>query len=116
MGISKGRYLKRKGKALLDEYWIFNGREILRVDIDSPEILIDLRNEAHRFAIAHFRKESIKQAKSSKLDSIEGIGEKRRKGLLKQFGDIQGIKRATDEEIFKVVKNKEVVKRIRTTL
>ena len=116
MGISKGRYLKRKGKALLDEYWIFNGREILRVDIDSPEILIDLRNEAHRFAIAHFRKESIKQAKSSKLDSIEGIGEKRRKGLLKQFGDIQGIKKATDEEIYKVVKNKEVIKRIRTTL
>jgi len=116
MGISKGRYLKRKGKALLDEYWIFNGREILRVDIDSPEILIDLRNEAHRFAIAHFRKESIKQAKSSKLDSIEGIGEKRRKGLLKQFGDIQGIKKATDEEIYKVVKNREIVKRIRTTL
>lgn len=116
MGISKGRYLKRKGKSLLDEYWIFNGKEILRVDIESPEILIDLRNEAHRFAISHFRKESIKQSKSSKLDSIEGIGEKRRKGLIKTFGDIEGIKKATDEEIYKVVKNKEVIKRIRTTL
>jgi excinuclease ABC subunit C len=116
MGISKGRYLKRKGKSILDEYWIFNGKEILRVDIESPEILIDLRNEAHRFAISHFRKESIKQSKSSKLDSIEGIGEKRRKGLIKTFGDIEGIKKATDEEIYKVVKNKEVIKRIRTTL
>ncbi|MDY0097507.1 MAG: excinuclease ABC subunit UvrC [Candidatus Dojkabacteria bacterium] len=116
MGISKGRYLKRRGKTLLDEYWIFNGKEILRVDIDSPEILIDLRNEAHRFAISHFRKESIKQSKVSKLDSIEGIGEKRRKGLIKTFGDIEGIKKATDGEIYKVVKNKEVIKRIRTTL
>ena len=116
MGISKGRHLKRKGKALLDEYWIFNGKGILRVDIESPEILIDLRNEAHRFAISHFRKESIKYSKSSKLDSIEGIGEKRRKGLIKTFGDIEGIKKATDEEIYTVVKNKEVIKRIRTTL
>ncbi len=116
MGISKGRYLKRRGKTLLDEYWIFNGKEILRVDIESPEILIDLRNEAHRFAISHFRKKSIKQSKSSKLDSIEGIGEKRRKELIKTFGDIEGIKKATEEEIYEVVKNKEVVKRIRATL
>lgn len=116
MGISKGKYLKRKGKKLQDEYWISNGKEVLQVDIDSPEILIDLRNEAHRFAITHYRKESIKQSKSSQLDKIEGIGVKRRKELLKRFGDIKGIKSATFEEVYEVVKNRKVVERIKSTL
>ena len=116
MGISKGKHLKRQGKRLQDEYWISNGKDILQFDIDSPEILIDLRNEAHGFAITHYRKESIKQSRSSQLDKIEGVGVKRRKELIKRFGDIQSIKKATLEEINQVVKNSKVAKEIKTTL
>ena len=116
MGISKGKHLKRQGKRLQDEYWISNGKDILQFDIDSPEILIDLRNEAHRFAITHYRKESIKQSRSSQLDKIEGVGVKRRKELIKRFGDIQSIKKATLEEINQVVRNSKVAKEIKTTL
>ncbi|HOK59957.1 MAG TPA: UvrB/UvrC motif-containing protein, partial [Candidatus Dojkabacteria bacterium] len=53
MGISKGRYLKRKGKNSVDEFWILKDGNVYRIDIASPEILIDLRNEAHRFAISY---------------------------------------------------------------
>ena len=116
MGISKGKYLKRKGKILHDEYWICKNTNIYQVDIDSAEILIDLRNEAHRFAITHYRKESIKQSKSSQLDKIEGIGVKRRKELLKKFGDINGIRKATFEQINEVLKNKKVTENIKSTL
>ena len=112
MGISKGKYLKRKGKSTIDEFWIKKGKDILKINIDTPEILIDLRNEAHRFAISYFRKRSIKESKDSILDKIEGVGVKRRKELIKRFGSVEGIKKATFDELNSVVKNKKVVERI----
>ena len=112
MGISKGKYLKRKGKKLNDEFWICKEGQIYRINIESPEILIDLRNEAHRFAITYFRKRSIKESKISVLDRIEGIGVKRRKELLRKFGSLDMIKKAKYEDIYSVVKNRKVVDRI----
>lgn len=112
MGISKGRYLKKKGKNIKDEFWVVKNNEILRMSIDNPEILVDLRNEAHRFAILHYRKRSIKEQKKSILDQIDGIGIKRRKELLKSFGSIEGIKKANYEEIYSVIKNNRVSKNI----
>jgi excinuclease ABC subunit C len=116
LGISKGKYLKRKGMSLQNEFWYFQNNNILRVDLQSPELLVDLRDEAHRFAISHFRNESIKSSKRSLLDSIEGIGVKRRKELLRKFGDINGIEKATFEDIYSVVKNRKVVQRLKSTL
>lgn len=112
MGISKGKYLRKKGKLLIDEFWVFKDGDILRIEIDSPEILIDLRNEAHRFAITYFRKRSIKESKVSLLDRIEGVGEKRRRELIKRFGSVEGIKGSTYDEIYSVVKNERVAKEI----
>lgn len=112
MGISKGKHLKRKGKRLIDEFWVIKDKDILRIDIDSPELLIDLRNEAHRFAITHFRKRSIKEAKISELDKIDGIGSKRKKDLIKIFGTVQNIKGKSYEELYAVIKNEKVVKEI----
>ncbi len=112
MGISKGKYLKKKGRNIKDEFWVVKNNEVLRINIDNPEILIDLRNEAHRFAILHYRKRSIKEQKQSILDQIDGIGIKRRKKLLKSFGSIEGIKKANYEEIYSVIKNKRVSKNI----
>ena len=112
MGISKGRYLKRKGRSSIDEFWILKDGNVYRIDIASPEILIDLRNEAHRFAISYFRKRSIKESKKSELDNIEGVGEKRKKELLKNFKSVENIKKASYEDIYPVVKNKRVAEEI----
>jgi len=112
MGISKGRYLKKRGKKLNDEFWVCRKNDIFRINIDNPEILIDLRNEAHRFAILHYRKRSIKESKISVLDKIEGVGSKRRRELIKRFDSIEGIKKAKYEDIYSVIKNKQVSKNI----
>ncbi|HBB64898.1 hypothetical protein A3K02_00150 [candidate division WS6 bacterium RIFOXYD1_FULL_33_8] len=112
MGISKGKHFKRAGLLLKDEFWFVKDGEILQTEILNPEILIDLRNEAHRFAITHYRKQSIKQSKMSILDEIDGIGTKRRKELLTKFKSVDGIKKAKEDEIYEVIKNRVVVKKI----
>lgn len=112
MGISKGRYLKKRGKKINDEFWVYKQGNSYRINITSPELLIDLRNEAHRFAITYFRKRSIKESKISILDKIEGVGNKRRKELIKRFGSIENIKKSNYEDIYKVIKNKKVTENI----
>lgn len=116
LGISKGKHIKRKGGLKRDEFWVVKGSEVYMVDLTSPEILIDLRNEAHRFAISHYRRKSIKEAKRSILDSIVGIGPKRKKLLIKEFGSIEGIKSASVESIDSVIKNQKLSKRIKEVL
>lgn len=112
MGISKGKHLKRSGKTQLDEFWILKSNEILRIDLDTPQLLIDLRDEAHRFAISYYRKRSIKESKNSILDKIEGVGPKRKRELVKVFGSIEGIKNASLDQILKVVHNRKVAEQI----
>ena len=114
IGISKGKRLKRKGKRLLDEFWYFNREKKLvsRVDIKNSNILINLRDEAHRFAILHHRKARIRDSKRSQLLRIESVGEKRVIMLIKSFGNIENIKKASFEELNSVLKNTEVSKKI----
>ena len=116
MGISKGKHIKRAGGMKRDEFWIIKDGEVLRADIQSPEIIIDLRNEAHRFAISHYRRKSIKESKKSLLDSIPGIGEKRKKLLKKRFNSIDDIKKASLEEISSIIKSRPVAERIKNSL
>ena len=61
-----------------------------------------IRDEAHRFAITAHRKARGKVGIASRLDAIPGIGPKRRKALLEKFGDIEGIKLASLEELTQV--------------
>ena len=114
IGISKGKRLKRKGKRLLDEFWYFNREKKLvsRVDIKNSNILINLRDEAHRFAILHHRKARIRDSKRSQLLRIENVGEKRVIMLIKSFGNIENIKKASFEELNSILKNTEVSKKI----
>jgi len=73
------------------------------VDIprDSPalHILQRARDEAHRFAISYHRKLRRKEGIASILDNIPGLGPKRKRALIKQFGSIEAIKKASTEEI-----------------
>jgi excinuclease ABC subunit C len=58
-----------------------------------------IRDEAHRFAITYHRNLRAKASISSQLDEIPGIGPRRKKDLLKRFGSVKGIRRASTEEI-----------------
>ena len=66
------------------------------------KLLQRIRDEAHRFAITYHRSIRSKRMLSSALDSIEGIGEKRRKLLIKKFGTVDEIKKASVEELMQV--------------
>jgi len=58
-----------------------------------------IRDEAHRFAITAHRARRSKQGMASALDSIPGIGPVRRKALLKHFGSVDMIRKATQVEL-----------------
>ena len=61
-----------------------------------------IRDEAHRFAITAHRNLRSKQRLTSRLDQIEGIGAARKKTLLKHFGSLDGVKKASWEEIAEI--------------
>ncbi|QCT04146.1 excinuclease ABC, C subunit [Paenibacillus algicola] len=67
---------------------------------DSQEfyLLQRIQDEVHRFAISFHREQRGKSMVTSKLDAIPGIGEKRRKLLLKHFGSVKKIKEASIED------------------
>lgn len=62
-------------------------------------LLQRLRDEAHRFAITHHRKRRTRANFTSALEAVPGVGEKRRKALLKHFGSLKRLREATPEEI-----------------
>jgi Excinuclease ABC subunit C len=68
---------------------------------DSPalHLLQRARDEAHRFAISYHQKLRRKEAVISILDSIPGIGPKRKKALIMRFGSIEAIKETPPEEL-----------------
>jgi len=65
----------------------------------SIKLLQQIRDEAHRFAVTHHRKQRKKRTLTSELTTIPGIGEQRRIQLLKYFGSLKKIKEADLEAI-----------------
>ncbi|MCR4589343.1 MAG: excinuclease ABC subunit UvrC [Lachnospiraceae bacterium] len=61
-----------------------------------------IQDETHRFAIDYHRSLHGKNQLHSILDDIQGIGDKRRKALLREFGSVENIKNATEEELSEV--------------
>lgn len=87
-GVTKGEV--RNG----DEHFILpDGSEKRDIPKDSPLFLMlrAVRDEAHRFVITYHRATRAKQLTASVLDSIEGIGPKRKKQLLQHFGSVRAI-------------------------
>ena len=63
------------------------------------QLLQRLRDEAHRFALGYYQKVRRRETFTSVFDGIIGIGPKRKRALLKQFGSVQAIREASVEEI-----------------
>ncbi len=62
-------------------------------------LLQRVRDEAHRFALSYHHKLREKSATKSVLDSIPGIGNERRKALIKRFGSLAGVRAASVEDL-----------------
>ena len=75
---------------------------------ESPALLLitRIRDEAHRFAVTFHRERRAKRSLRSDLDVITSIGPRRRKALLTAFGSLAGVRRATREELVRVVGTK----------
>jgi excinuclease ABC subunit C len=66
---------------------------------ESLFVLQHLRDEAHRFAIAYHRQKRERRALTSPLDEIPGVGPTRKRSLLKRFGSLARLRRASEEDI-----------------
>jgi excinuclease ABC subunit C len=75
---------------------------ILPRDSQALYLVQRVRDEAHRFAVTFHRKKRSKQTFTSSLDTIPGIGPKKKKALIKQFGSVAAIREASEEELLAV--------------
>ena len=75
---------------------------ILRRSSEGLYLLQRVRDEAHRFAITHHRSRRSKTMVESMLDDVPGLGEVRRKTLLKHFGSLKKLREATVDDIAQV--------------
>jgi excinuclease ABC subunit C len=71
---------------------------------NSPEFLFiqEIRDETHRFSISKQRKKELKGASKSSLDTIESVGIKRKRDLLRFFGSFDQITKASLKDLMKV--------------
>ncbi|GAB4259189.1 MAG: excinuclease ABC subunit UvrC [Deferrisomatales bacterium] len=103
-GLAKARALPGQGEAVehSPERVFLPGRKnpvVLPRGSSALFLLQRIRDEAHRFAVTYHRKRRSRASLSSALEQVAGVGEKRRKALLKHFGSLKRLREATPAEI-----------------
>jgi excinuclease ABC subunit C len=85
----------------LEEVWLPDEEDpvIMARTSEGLYLLQRIRDEAHRFAITHHRSRRSKSMVESMLDDVPGLGEVRRKTLLKHFGSLKKLREAEPDEI-----------------
>ena len=85
----------------LEEVYVPDRPDPLRIPRGSEALFVlqHIRDEAHRFAITYHRQKRARRALVSPLDEVAGVGPARKKALLKRFGSLARLARATPEEI-----------------
>ncbi|MBT4576376.1 MAG: excinuclease ABC subunit UvrC [Candidatus Cloacimonetes bacterium] len=88
----------------VEEVFLPNNKNsiILPRNSSALRVLIKIRDEAHRFAITFHRKRRKKRTLKSELDSISGVGEQTKFTLLKKFGSVENIGKASMIELMSV--------------
>jgi excinuclease ABC subunit C len=66
-------------------------------------LIQEIRDESHRFALSYHRRRRSIRDSQSELDGVAGIGEVRKKNLLRHFGSLRRIRNASEAEIAKVI-------------
>lgn len=100
LGVAKGT----TRKAGLESLFLETADNPLDLDPASPalHLIQHIRDESHRFAIAGHRAQRDKARRTSTLQDIPGIGPKRRRELLRFFGGLQGVQKASRDELARV--------------
>ena len=99
---------KHRTRALIDEQ-----RREIPLDEDLMNFVTAFQDEVHKVAIEYHRKVRDKQMQKSALDEVHGIGEVKKKVLLKEFGSVEKIKMANIEELTKIKGiNEELARKI----
>ena len=88
---------KHQTRALMDE-----NRKELKISENLMHLITRFQDTVHDTAITYHRKVRDKQITKSELDEVKGIGEAKKKALLKSFGSVEKIKQASVEELMKV--------------
>lgn len=99
LGVAKG-VTRKPG---LETLYLNDADHEFTLPADSPalHLIQQIRDEAHRFAITGHRARRGKARRTSSLEEVAGVGPKRRRELLKHFGGLQELNRASIEEIAK---------------
>ena len=100
VGVAKGE----ERKPGLENLFLPGTEEPLNLPSNDPalHLIQQVRDEAHRFAIAGHRARRAKARSRSSLEDIPGVGPGKRKRLLAQFGGLQGVRAATVEDLCRV--------------
>ena len=100
VGVAKGRSRRPGAEQLFRP----GESRAMTLPPDSPALLLiqQIRDEAHRFAITGHRARRAKTRRTSKLEEIPGLGPKRRRELLRQFGGLQGVTGAGIDDLVEV--------------
>ncbi len=110
IGIAKGSHSRTKAK---DDLVLSTGKVVILPDNSPTKILLqNIRDEAHRFAIAYHTNLRKKRVVASGLKKIPGVGAVTQKKLVRKFGSLAAVRRASEAEIASVVGEK-MAKRIR---
>jgi excinuclease ABC subunit C len=98
--------LEAVGIAKREELLVTRDRpEPIALSRSDPALLLvqRIRDEAHRFAVTFHRKARSMRDLRSELDDVPGVGPRRRRSLLRAFGSLSAVRRATREELTGVV-------------
>jgi len=100
VAVAKGRARKPGAERL----FVAGEKTAIQLPPDSPALLLiqQIRDEAHRFAITAHRQRRAKARSTSRLERISGLGPKKRRELLRQFGGLQGVVGAGIDDLVKV--------------
>lgn len=100
LGVAKGSTRKAGFETLfLDDA---GNARIIPGDSPALHLIQSVRDEAHRFAITGHKNKRDKKRRSSLLEDIPGVGAKRRRELLRHFGGMQEVRKASVDELTKV--------------